>query len=92
MDKKFRSAGAGLVYFEDTLLTTDQIVMFLNDGFEKTIELDQCYDEIKDKENIIASLEKRTIRLEEGLKEIRNAVQCQSPNWISSKANNILSK
>jgi len=49
MDKKFRNAGAGLVYFEDTLLTTDQIVMFLNDGFEKTIELDKCHSDIADK-------------------------------------------
>ena len=41
MDKKFRNAGAGCVYFEDVLLSIDQIVMLLNDGFEKTMKLDQ---------------------------------------------------
>ena len=53
-------------------------------------EIESCYIEIEDKENTIATLEMRVLRLEEGLKEIRNSVLDQSPNWIAGRANNIL--
>jgi hypothetical protein len=39
-----------------------------------------------------SALEKVVLILEEGLKEIRNSVLVQSPNWIACRVDSILKK
>jgi len=47
VEKKFKIIDRE-IRFENQVLTNEQIVMLLNDGFEKTVELEKCYDEIKE--------------------------------------------